>query len=65
MNIKPGTLVKDIDHGICTIVNCTKTGHQYERYYEYEMLTPLGTIVTTDEYELRSDKVKIIQEREK
>lgn len=64
MPIKPGTLVQDIDHGVCTVLSYRKTGHQYERYYEYDVLTPIGKIITTDEYEFLSDKIKVIQEIE-
>jgi len=64
MPIMPGTLVKDIDHGVCTVLTYRRTGHQYERYYEYELLTPRGTIIITDEYEFLSDKINIIQENE-
>ena len=64
MPIQTGTLVRDIDHGVFTIVSYRRTGHQYERYWQYDMLTPAGKIITTDEYEFMSKKIKIIQESE-
>ena len=64
MFIPEGTLVSDIDHGVCTVLSSRRTGHQYERYYEYELLTPTGTIIRTDEYEFLSKKIEIIQEKE-
>ena len=45
-----GILVKDKQHGVCTIVSYRKTGHQYDRYYEYDLLTPEGNIVTREEF---------------
>ncbi len=62
--IRPGTLVIDKDHGVCTVLSCTKTGHQYERYHEYDLLTPNGTIITTDEYEFLSGNIKRIPKEE-
>ena len=64
MTIKLGTLLQTQDHGICTVLSSNKTGHQYERYYEYEILTSVGSIITIDEYQFRDDKIKIIKEIE-
>ena len=62
MPLKSGTLLKDVDHGICTIISSRRTGHQYERYYEYEILTEMGTLISIDEYAFFGDKIKIIKE---
>lgn len=61
--LKPGTLVMDKDHGVCTVLSSRRTGHQYERYHEYEILTPVGSIITTDEYEFLSGNIKEIRDK--
>ncbi len=64
MTLKLGTLLQTQKYGVCTVLSSNKTGHQYERYYEYEILTPVGSIITVDEYQFRGDKIKIIKEIE-
>ncbi len=61
---KSGTLLQDADHGICTVISARRTGHQYERYYEYEILTEMGTIIKVDEYSFCGSQVKVIKEIE-
>ena len=60
--IAAGTLVLDKTHGVCTVLSSRRTGHQYERYHEYEMMTPDGTIIRADEYEFLSGNIKEIKE---
>ncbi len=62
--IQAGTLVIDKDHGVCTVLSCRRTGHQYERYYEYEILTPSSGIITTDEYEFMSGNIQKVNDKE-
>ena len=62
MALDIGTLLKDRDLGVCTVISARRTGHQYERYFEYELLTPQGTIVTTDEYEITAKKMEALKE---
>lgn len=59
--IKEGTLVVDKDHGVCTVLSSRRTGHQYERYHEYELLTPQGMIISTDEYEFLNGNIKKVE----
>tara|TARA_Y100000992_G_C21198561_1_gene459234 strand:+ start:667 stop:879 length:213 start_codon:yes stop_codon:yes gene_type:complete len=60
--IEVGTLVIDKDHGVCTVLSSRRTGHQYERYYEYEILTPSSGIITTDEYEFMSGNIQKVKD---
>ena len=64
MPLKLGTLLQDLDHGICTIISASRTGHQYDRHYEYEVLTEVGTIIKVDEYAFLDDNIKVIKEIE-
>ena len=50
MSLPIGALVKDEQHGVCTVVSYRRTGHQYDRYYEYDLLTPAGNIITREEF---------------
>ena len=59
--IQAGTLVIDKDHGVCTVLSSRRTGHQYERYHEYELLTPNNLIITTDEYEFLSGNIQRVK----
>ena len=62
--IQAGTLVIDKDHGVCTVLSSRRTGHQYERYHEYELLTPENVIRTTDEYEFLSGNIQKVKEED-
>ena len=57
MVLSLGTLVSSDEHGICTIVSYRRVGHQYDRYFEYDLLTPGGKIITLDEYNRRMNVV--------
>ena len=50
MVLSLGTLVSSDEHGICTIVSYRRVGHQYDRYFEYDLLT-------LDEYNRRMNVV--------
>ena len=58
MMVKPienGSLLNSKRYGVCTVVNHKRTGHQYDRHWEYEVMTPAGSIVSIDEYDLWRD----------
>ncbi len=57
--LENGSLLESKRHGVCTVVGHNRTGHQYDRHWEYEVLTPQGSIVAIDEYDLWKD-TKII-----
>ncbi len=59
-DIQEGSLLDAGPRGICTVVSMYRTGHQYERYYRYDLLTPNGSIIQVDEYEIGRGGVKRI-----
>ena len=59
-DILEGSLLDGGSHGICTVVSMCRTGHQYERYYQYDLLTPSGRIIQVDELEISRGVVKEI-----
>jgi len=56
--INLGDLIVDREYGVCTVVGVKRTGHQYERYYEYELLSPSGNVIITDEYDIDINMAK-------
>lgn len=60
MNLRIGALIKNKEHGVCTVISSNKTGHQYDRHYEYHLLASDGSIITLDEYQIFSNEVEIL-----
>jgi len=63
--VKEGTLLNVKARGVCTVVSRYRAGHQYERFYRYDILTPSGSIIQIDEYDFSRGIVKRIIEEDK
>ena len=47
-----GTLLFGNEGVIGVVMGCQRCGHQYDRHWEVEIMSPAGTVKWWDEYEL-------------